>query len=58
LSVDIRNVLSDGDIVVTHSLVRFTADDRGTVAAEFFRGALGRAAAVLRGEREPAPDMF
>jgi predicted SnoaL-like aldol condensation-catalyzing enzyme len=37
LSVDIRSVFADGDIVVTHSLVKFTADDRGTVAADFFR---------------------
>jgi predicted SnoaL-like aldol condensation-catalyzing enzyme len=36
-SVDIRSVFADGDIVVTHSLVKFTADDRGTVAADFFR---------------------
>jgi predicted SnoaL-like aldol condensation-catalyzing enzyme len=36
-SVDIRSVFADGDIVVTHSLVKFTGDDRGTVAADFFR---------------------
>jgi predicted SnoaL-like aldol condensation-catalyzing enzyme len=36
-SVDIRSVFADGDIVITHSLVKYTADDRGTVAADFFR---------------------
>ena len=37
VSVDIRRVLADGDIVVTHSLLKFTPDDLGTVAADFFR---------------------
>jgi predicted SnoaL-like aldol condensation-catalyzing enzyme len=37
VTVDIRRVLADGDIVVTHSLVKFTPDDPGTVAADFFR---------------------
>ena len=37
LSVDIRSVFADGDIVITHSLVKFTPDDLGTVAADFFR---------------------
>jgi predicted SnoaL-like aldol condensation-catalyzing enzyme len=37
LSVDIRRVMAEGDMVVTHSLVRFTADDPGSVAADFFR---------------------
>jgi predicted SnoaL-like aldol condensation-catalyzing enzyme len=36
-SVDIRRVFADGDIVVTHSLLKFTSEDRGTVAADFFR---------------------
>jgi predicted SnoaL-like aldol condensation-catalyzing enzyme len=36
--VDIRRVMGDGDIVVTHSLITFNAqDDRGTVAADLFR---------------------
>jgi predicted SnoaL-like aldol condensation-catalyzing enzyme len=35
--VDIRRVMAEGDIVVTHSLVKFTADDPGSVAADFFR---------------------
>ena len=36
-SVDVRRVFAEGDIVITHSLVKFTADDSGTVAADFFR---------------------
>ena len=36
-NVDIRRVFADGDIVVTHSLLKFTPDDRGTVAVDFFR---------------------
>jgi predicted SnoaL-like aldol condensation-catalyzing enzyme len=35
--VDIRRVFSDGDIVVTHSLLTFSPGDQGTVAADFFR---------------------
>jgi len=37
ISVDIRRVMTEGDMVVTHSLVKFTADDPGSVAADFFR---------------------
>lgn len=36
-SVDIRRVFADGDIVITHSLLKFTPDDRGTVAVDLFR---------------------
>jgi predicted SnoaL-like aldol condensation-catalyzing enzyme len=35
--VDIRRVVAEDDTVVTHGLVKFTPDDRGTVAADFFR---------------------
>ena len=36
--IDIRRVVGDGDLVVTHSLITFNAqDERGTVAADFFR---------------------
>jgi predicted SnoaL-like aldol condensation-catalyzing enzyme len=35
--VDIRSVFADGDIVITHSLLNFTPDDRGTVAVDLFR---------------------
>jgi predicted SnoaL-like aldol condensation-catalyzing enzyme len=64
-SVDIRRVFADGDIVVTHSLLKVHArgsrhrrrrllPSRGRQG----RGALGRVAAVPRGEREPAPDVL
>jgi predicted SnoaL-like aldol condensation-catalyzing enzyme len=37
-SVDIRRIVAEGDIVVTHSMLRFSADDeRGTVAVDLFR---------------------
>jgi predicted SnoaL-like aldol condensation-catalyzing enzyme len=36
-SVDIRRVFADGDMVITHSLLKFTPDDPGAVAADFFR---------------------
>jgi predicted SnoaL-like aldol condensation-catalyzing enzyme len=36
-NVDIRRVVAEGDIVVTHSLLKFTPDDRGTVAVDLFR---------------------
>lgn len=35
--VDIRRVLAEGDIVATHSLIKFSPDDRGTVAVDLFR---------------------
>jgi predicted SnoaL-like aldol condensation-catalyzing enzyme len=36
-NVDIRRVFADGDIVITHSLLKFSPGDRGTVATDFFR---------------------
>ena len=36
-NVDIRRVVAEGDIVVTHSLLKFAPDDRGTVAVDLFR---------------------
>jgi len=37
-SVEIRRIVAEDDIVVTHSLIRFSAEDeRGTVAADLFR---------------------
>jgi predicted SnoaL-like aldol condensation-catalyzing enzyme len=37
-SIDIKRILAEGDIVVTHSLIRFSKDDeRGTVAIDLFR---------------------
>jgi predicted SnoaL-like aldol condensation-catalyzing enzyme len=36
--IEIKRVLADGDLVVTHGLIRFSdEDERGTVAADFFR---------------------
>jgi len=36
--IDIRRVIGDGDVVVTHSLITFSSqDEHGTVAADFFR---------------------
>ncbi|HYF11042.1 MAG TPA: nuclear transport factor 2 family protein [Actinomycetota bacterium] len=37
LSVEIKRIVAEGDIVVTHGVVKFSADDRGTVAADLFR---------------------
>ena len=37
LSVEIKRIVAEDDIVVTHGLVKFSADDRGTVAADLFR---------------------
>ena len=37
ISVDIRRVIAEGDLVVTHGVVKFTADDEGTVAVDIFR---------------------
>jgi predicted SnoaL-like aldol condensation-catalyzing enzyme len=45
--VEIRRVIADDDIVVTHSLLKFTADDeRGTVAADIFRLEDGRSSST------------
>lgn len=35
--VDIRRVIAEEDIVATHSLLKFTPDDAGTVAVDLFR---------------------
>ncbi len=37
LSLEIKRIVAEDDIVVTHGLVKFSADDRGTVAADLFR---------------------
>ena len=37
-SIDIKRIVAEGDIVVTHSLIRFSKnDERGTVAVDLFR---------------------
>lgn len=37
LSVDIKRVIAEGDLVVTHSLLKTSPEDRGTAAADIFR---------------------
>lgn len=37
LSVDLRRVVAEGDIVVTHGLIKTSQDDPGTVAVDLFR---------------------
>lgn len=37
LHIDIRRLVAEGDIVVTHGLITTSAEDPGTVAADFFR---------------------
>jgi predicted SnoaL-like aldol condensation-catalyzing enzyme len=36
-SIDIKRVIAEGDMVVTHGLLRTSPDDRGTAVADFFR---------------------
>lgn len=37
LHVDIRRIVGEGDVVVTHGLITTSPADPGTVAADFFR---------------------
>jgi predicted SnoaL-like aldol condensation-catalyzing enzyme len=37
LHVNVKRVIAEGDLVVTHSLIRTSPDDRGTAAADIFR---------------------
>ena len=37
LTVDVRRTVAEGDLVVTHSLLRTALGDRGTAAADIFR---------------------
>lgn len=37
LSIDIKRVVAEGDIVMTHGLIKTSRDDPGTVAADIFR---------------------
>ncbi len=37
LSVEIKRAIAEGDLVVTHSLLKTGPDDRGTAAADLFR---------------------
>jgi predicted SnoaL-like aldol condensation-catalyzing enzyme len=37
MSLEIKRALPEGDMVVTHSLLKTSPEDRGTAAADFFR---------------------
>jgi predicted SnoaL-like aldol condensation-catalyzing enzyme len=37
MSLEIKRALAEGDMVVTHSLLKTSPEDRGTAAADFFR---------------------
>jgi predicted SnoaL-like aldol condensation-catalyzing enzyme len=42
ISVEIRRVIAEDDLAVPHGVVKFTADDRGTVAVDIFRLEAGK----------------
>ena len=37
LHLDIRRIIAEGDLVVTHSLITTSSEDRGTAAVDIFR---------------------
>jgi predicted SnoaL-like aldol condensation-catalyzing enzyme len=37
LKVEIKRIVAENDLVVTHSLIKTSPDDRGTAAADIFR---------------------
>lgn len=37
LKVEIKRTIAEGDLVMTHSLLKTSPDDRGTAAADIFR---------------------
>lgn len=37
LNVDIKRMIAEGDLVMTHSLITTSPEDRGTAAADIFR---------------------
>lgn len=37
LTVHIKRVIAEGDLVMTHSLIKTSPEDRGTAAADIFR---------------------
>jgi predicted SnoaL-like aldol condensation-catalyzing enzyme len=37
MSLEIKRALAEGDLVVTHSLLKTSPQDRGTAAADIFR---------------------
>jgi predicted SnoaL-like aldol condensation-catalyzing enzyme len=42
VQVEIKRVIAEGDLVMTHGLIKTSADDRGTAAADIFRLEDGR----------------
>ncbi|WP_433254001.1 nuclear transport factor 2 family protein [Streptosporangium sp. CA-135522] len=42
LSIDIKRTVAEGDLVVTHSLLKVSAEDRGSAAMDIFRLEDGR----------------
>ncbi len=37
LSVDLKRVIAEGDLVVTHGVIKTSPEDRGTAAVDIFR---------------------
>jgi len=37
MSLDIKRTVAEGDLVVTHSMLMTSPEDRGTAVADFFR---------------------
>ena len=37
MSLNIKRAVAEGDLVVTHSLLKTSTEDRGTAAADIFR---------------------
>jgi predicted SnoaL-like aldol condensation-catalyzing enzyme len=37
LNIEIKRVIAEGDLVMTHGLIKTSPDDRGTAAADIFR---------------------
>src|ERR671910_2597881 len=52
MSLDIKRAVAEGDLVVTHSLLKTSPQDRGTAAADIFRLEDGKVVGEL-GERPP-----
>jgi predicted SnoaL-like aldol condensation-catalyzing enzyme len=42
LTVEIKRTVAEGDLVVTHGVMKTSADDRGTAALDIFRVEDGR----------------
>ena len=40
LSFDIKRAIAEGDLIVTHSLLKTSPEDRGSVVADIFRSVL------------------